>query len=866
MPITKSKILLLGLLGTSMVLGGCGSKTETPIGISEKAISSKTVYIEETIAKNQDQIGFCWSYSIIGLLESLELQKGNTYNLSEEYLGYYHLLNQVETAINSSDPANELDEITEGFFAWPGMELMTKVGIVPESIFNKKFKTKGISIDDNIKAFFSKAIKDPAKLAEYRADRDLIYKDLANIFGASPIKPTDSFDYKGKTYTPVTFLKERLHFKLSNFENVEVKNVDPSEMEVAMHKLKVALMQKISIPFGVAVFDNISGNVWDTLGCEKSDEGCRASSGHAMLIADFLTRGGRFGDMPLSEVKDILNNPLSAILVKNSWGFQGVDQNNNSSTGKDTGYNIITRAYLQESLKVRPFKMVIPKSIYDNNGNFFYGAGLKTEIIVSPITELGTPVKLSAEILDLPKEVDVSIANFNWEIKNSFGNTVYRSTEKELKRFVASNAGVFTAELSTSVGDNFFRTSKKFWVASTENVFNPNSVLSTTNDAGVDFLNSIFTFDYTKPQIVEDLNFSIINLPAVTFEKSGKLEISYDAISKDGPIAKLEVSKDGIKYKPVICNTERIENISDPTVEEAYNYKCRYPQFGGFNTDEGSKVLFRIVGKQMPQLEHKKEGIGIVKNFKMLLAGARVERSYRPVLVTAKYPSGSNYKLFTTTGNKKIISGFFSSDTERVNVYVDSKLAKVVNLVDNNVNFEFTPILKGVYNIRLVGSKNNKESSYVEYKVYATTPIHIKNGEEKIYELKHSQPFIVGEWVNQKHGLGAEILAKKLANNMYSTSTFSIDLSNNINPQMSFVIYQNLEKDFDFLFIKISKDGGRTFKTLLTDTGAKKGRLETYSLAKYAGYSNVIVKIDAVTDLGEESKYLIFGKLLLTDK
>jgi hypothetical protein len=100
--------------------------------------------------------------------------------------------------------------LVDGTFSWPleAFKYVDAFGIVSESVFSNKF-TLNSKLTVMVTAFFGKEFSHEAKLAAYKADPELLHKPLAELFGANVPRPNDPVVFEGKTYTPLTFEKER---------------------------------------------------------------------------------------------------------------------------------------------------------------------------------------------------------------------------------------------------------------------------------------------------------------------------------------------------------------------------------------------------------------------------------------------------------------------------------------------------------------------------------------------------------------------------------------------------------------------------------------------------------------------------------
>ena len=288
----------------------------------EKEAEVKTVDIKQTQAKHQGATHFCWSYALHGMLESMELERGGSeLNLSEEYLGFYHMYEQLLDYILNPEkyqdyailPLKETNNYQGAF------EVASKWGMVPESEFKVKFEEKSIwvvkskdkdtrELSQKVRDYFEDEIfENQGGLAAYsekvKQDNDILLNDLWEIFKKSSPTPDEivghpkieSFSFKDQTHTTQSFAKEVLKFNgESDFKYWQEKDVDQG-----IDIIKKILLQQIAIPM-------------------RYSTGWR--KGHILLAVDFVTEEGEVGQMSKAEIESTFNNPLKFILVKDSIG------------------------------------------------------------------------------------------------------------------------------------------------------------------------------------------------------------------------------------------------------------------------------------------------------------------------------------------------------------------------------------------------------------------------------------------------------------------------------------------------------------------------------------------------------------------
>lgn len=330
------------------------------------ASKTSTVNIRNTEAKDQGAIGFCWSYSLHGLVESWALQhKGIKVDLSEEAIGFYHLAEQLK-AISTIrlETLEELEthinrfELTEGSHYDSGLEYLANHGVVPESIWNVKFGWTG----DTMKTGPVKRALKQAMIAYVReVGRENITLDgiISKVMvgeGRFPSAPPRSFEAAGRTWTAKEYLTSYLGFDPTQYQNVFNFSVKSDGL---INGLKQAMARGLAVPIAIPVFNGLATN-YEAQGRALEPENFTANSGHALLATDYVNAGGHPGAMTVAEIEKELRRPasdLSYLIVKNSYGTDGANES------QDPGYAIVDKTYLDATTAYKAWSVVLPKDI-----------------------------------------------------------------------------------------------------------------------------------------------------------------------------------------------------------------------------------------------------------------------------------------------------------------------------------------------------------------------------------------------------------------------------------------------------------------------------------------------------------------------
>lgn len=335
-----------------------------------------------TTPKDQAYVGFCWSYAVNGLIEGETLKKkGITLDLSEEYVGFHHLYNQIlenmptlrRLAIYKTDrtPLTPFRKTalqvfvlallhpSEGASGMGDMlNRVAQVGVVPESIFSYKIDTEGKMVEDRLTKFAAERMiyKEDLDFFNSPAGRDQLYTEVAQIFGATPPKPDDVFTFEGKPYTARTFMRDYVEFNPWGYRGVEISKENRSE---GLRLVRKTLDGKTAVPIGFVVYDDmkkapITGR-FDPAQC-TGGHCSKAVGGHAVLAVNALVDGDSDG-------------ALTGLLVKNSWGSAQGLNSLGILEGDTRGFNLITMSYLDQSIADgKNWEAVLPLEIAGSAG------------------------------------------------------------------------------------------------------------------------------------------------------------------------------------------------------------------------------------------------------------------------------------------------------------------------------------------------------------------------------------------------------------------------------------------------------------------------------------------------------------------
>jgi bleomycin hydrolase len=159
-----------------------------------------------TSVKDQYMSSTCWSFSSMSLLESELIKKGKGANdLSEMFIARYSMLRKIERHL----------KLKGGNFFTPGGQfhdavwVMKNYGLVPEEVFSGKGRGEFNHNHADMDTLLSHLVKEciANKVTSLGAGQQFFVDSVLDAYYG---KVPASFTYKGKKYTPKTYLSEYL--------------------------------------------------------------------------------------------------------------------------------------------------------------------------------------------------------------------------------------------------------------------------------------------------------------------------------------------------------------------------------------------------------------------------------------------------------------------------------------------------------------------------------------------------------------------------------------------------------------------------------------------------------------------------------
>ena len=161
-----------------------------------------------TSIKNQNRAGTCWCYSSLAFIESELLRMGKgEYDFSEMYLVYNTYMDRADATVRTHGDVS----FAQGGSFYDVIYGMQKFGLVPEELMRP-----GVMYGDSLSnhnelsavtdAYVAAIAKGKHRSLQMSEDHTPLWKKgLAGIYDVYLGKRPESFEYKGKTYTPQSF-------------------------------------------------------------------------------------------------------------------------------------------------------------------------------------------------------------------------------------------------------------------------------------------------------------------------------------------------------------------------------------------------------------------------------------------------------------------------------------------------------------------------------------------------------------------------------------------------------------------------------------------------------------------------------------
>jgi hypothetical protein len=383
----------LTLLPTLLV--ACGAPVDA--SREQPASSLATVAIEQTAVRDQMAVGFCWAYASMAFMESKYLaEKSEKVDLSEEALGFYRIIDQLEylTSLYQKDGTATHAELAQvvnkaslqGWFVrrdpkdtrfkmHDAFELIDLYGVVPESVWNVKFDAgkKTTTMENAVRSGYLALMKRKGKSGT------VSLQDLKSILAhpkAFGSVPPSEFSFQGRQVSAKELAREVMGFRGSDYSLVAAES--SRDLGKVVTALKRGLARGLSVPIGFGVtfsmlkqgnfsHENRPDSFYDSISQEEAARVFVKDGGHAVLVTDYVNKGGREGAMSESEVAAETaksSEELDYVKFKNSWGLKaGSNERGSRISGSVDGYYKLDLGYLKGEADAGMLNVVVPNDI-----------------------------------------------------------------------------------------------------------------------------------------------------------------------------------------------------------------------------------------------------------------------------------------------------------------------------------------------------------------------------------------------------------------------------------------------------------------------------------------------------------------------
>ncbi len=169
-----------------------------------------------TSVKDQYLSSTCWSFSSTSLLESelLKMGKGNV-DLSEMFIARYSMVRKIQRHLKSKGA----NFFTPGGQFHDAVWVIKNFGIVPEEVYSGKGREEKNHDHSVMDTILSKMMKEfvAKNITELNSEQNESINELLDFYyGPVP----SEFIYKGRTYTPHSFLEQYLDFEPDDFVEI----------------------------------------------------------------------------------------------------------------------------------------------------------------------------------------------------------------------------------------------------------------------------------------------------------------------------------------------------------------------------------------------------------------------------------------------------------------------------------------------------------------------------------------------------------------------------------------------------------------------------------------------------------------------
>lgn len=158
---------------------------------------------DATAVQNQNQTSTCWSFSSLSFFESELIRngKGKEFNLSEMFVVNKVYSLKADNFIRMHGRTN----FGEGGGFPDAIHVLKHYGMVPEEVYSGKKDLRAPHNHRLLETTLSNILKPCANDDTQKIDFAFLHNTVANTVNEFLGKVPESFEYKGKTYTPRTY-------------------------------------------------------------------------------------------------------------------------------------------------------------------------------------------------------------------------------------------------------------------------------------------------------------------------------------------------------------------------------------------------------------------------------------------------------------------------------------------------------------------------------------------------------------------------------------------------------------------------------------------------------------------------------------
>lgn len=214
------KIIVFAL--AAIIVLPMGAKSKKKEENKDTLIFTTIVENPVTSIKNQNSSGTCWSYSSLAFLESEAIKKHpemkDDIDLCESFLISKTYVDRADKHIRTHGDAS----FSQGGSFEDALYCMEHYGLIPEGIMPYPITNYGDSLFNfsslfpPLQAYLKSIAPDNAKKILHKGWKPAVQAMLDGYFGTCPTE----FEYKGKKYTPQSFVKDYLTLDPNDYVSI----------------------------------------------------------------------------------------------------------------------------------------------------------------------------------------------------------------------------------------------------------------------------------------------------------------------------------------------------------------------------------------------------------------------------------------------------------------------------------------------------------------------------------------------------------------------------------------------------------------------------------------------------------------------